>query len=501
MTVGRSARSWSWASDVVAPAAQATTETIWLYAYVMVLTPPEASYPGFGAIVSLFILAALLGRCSRTLPWRHSVNRSVVLLLSVLAVPAWLLAVLVPDGSWMPTAWVMREATLAGGGVSAAVVFSTGVVALYAWCRGLWMGIVPAESEALGKWFMGGAAALVALFALLALARGTGVDRFTGTLQLLVLSYFVVGPSVIALVHVGALRDNAAAGRSTSLAWILALIAPMALIVVAGLLLSNEVAPVLARVMHAALWLVFIISDFVLWLAYWPLVFLTWLVHLLEVSGPAVPKAAPPSRFVGPAGFDFQATDSLDYAPLAAIAVFVVLFLYFLFRRQRGRPLRDAEEERSSVWSWRLLAQQMRAVWRAFVGQMRAQQPRALARMARVLAGAAATSKPEDIRALYRRFLGWSAAHGHPRRAAATPEELLLEIATAMAPAATPAALITRQYERARYGDVPVDGDTLAECLSASEQLEEMERRVPASTSHVGAQDQAARSAAARRSF
>jgi hypothetical protein len=132
---------------------------------------------------------------------------------------------------------------------------------------------------------------------------------------------------------------------------------------------------------------------------------------------------------------------------------------------------------------------------------MRAQRPRAFARMARVLAGAAATSKPKDIRALYRRFLGWSAAHGHPRRAAATPEELLLESAAAMAPAAVPATLITRQYERARYGDVPVDGDMLAECLSTGEQLEEMERRVPASTSLVEAPDQATRSAAARRSF
>jgi hypothetical protein len=220
--------------------------------------------------------------------------------------------------------------------------------------------------------------------------------------------------------------------------------------------------------------LVAVVWNVVSWLAYWPLALLSWLVRLLEVSTPNVPKAAPPPRFVGPAGFDGQGTDGLDYAPLAAIALSVVLFFYFLLRRRRVRPLGDAEEERSSVWSWRLLAQQLRAVWQAFRGQLRAQRPRAFARVARVLAGTGGTLRPKDIRGLYRRFLSWSAAHGHPRRQAMTPEELLGEVAVSMPPAAAPAALITRHYEQARYGDVAVDEEALAACISAGERLEKM---------------------------
>ena len=69
-------------------------EAVWFYAWVMVLTPPDSTYPTFGAIVALIVMAALLGRASASLPWRRPRNHLLLLPVSLVVLPVWLLAVL-----------------------------------------------------------------------------------------------------------------------------------------------------------------------------------------------------------------------------------------------------------------------------------------------------------------------------------------------------------------------------------------------------------------------
>ena len=153
----------------------------------------DSPYPTFGAIVALTVMAALLGRASTSLlHGRRTRNHLLVLPVSLVVLPVWLLAVLGPGENWEPRGWTPRATALLRDvqpGTTSLVAF--GALGLAVWCRGLWLGAVPVGTDALRQRFLGGAAALVSLSALLGLGKGTGVARFADSLQLLVLGYFI----------------------------------------------------------------------------------------------------------------------------------------------------------------------------------------------------------------------------------------------------------------------------------------------------------------------
>ncbi len=294
-------RRWSWVNDIFAPAAQAAMEAVWFYAWVMVLTPPDSTYPAFGAIVALIVMAALLGRASASLPWRRPRNHLLLLPVSLVVLPLWLLAVLGPGENWGPRGWAERAIALLHDvqpGTTTLVAF--GALGLAVWCRGLWLGAVPAGTDALRRRFLGGAAALVALSALLGLGKGTGVARFTDSLQLLVLGYFIIAPVAIALEHVQTLDGRATATRPVSLAWIVALLVPITAIVAVGLLLCNGVAPAVSWLMHVGILAVLLLWFGFVWLFYWLGMVLYWLTSLFPFAWHRATQAVDPAPLVLP---------------------------------------------------------------------------------------------------------------------------------------------------------------------------------------------------------
>lgn len=474
----------SWQADLVTPAAQACSETICLYAYVVVLTPPGAGHPGFTAIAALFVLAAWLGRWSQKHPRPGRADPRLLVPTSLLVPPAWLLAMLMPDGGltsqvWAPQAWMSHAmAAWRGDAISAGEVFVLAAMVLLVWCRGLWLGATPADSVALHRGFIGGVIAFLVLFIVLAFGKGTGVERFTATLRMLVLSYFVLAPSMLALVHLETLHSRTAVRQPVSFAWIVALVAPTTLIVATGLALSFGMAPVLRGLMQATMLAWLLLWHAVVWALYWPLVALAWLANLLSATLPEAMRPGgrvhipPPRPPPPPADLFGLPSDRLIVVLIVGAVLLGALFLWRLLRRPRVAQARHIDEERSSAWSWSLFRAQLLAAWQRLFNHFlrhRLSLSRTVASR-RVEPGPA--HGPADIRALYRRLLRWAASRGHPRGAATTPDELWRELAAAMPAASASVALITGYYEQTRYGGMETVGEALAASRVASESLD-----------------------------
>jgi len=469
---------WYWVSDLVAPAAQAATEAIWIYAYVLVLTPPATAHPGFTAIAFLFVLAGWAGRASRRLPWRSPRNLLCLVPLSLVVLPIWIVGVTAPTDSWGLGGW-MRRATVMfhDGSAGLETSFMIGALGLAVWCRGLWLGTVPSSTETLARRFLGGAVALIGLSALLALAKGTGVERFTHTLESLMLSYFIVAPSTMALVHVQALHSQMAARQPLSLVWIAALIIPMTLVAAVGLVFASDLAPVISQLMHVVIETALLIWHAFVWVLYWLLIGLRWLASLFHSnSGNTMHAAGPtplvPLPWLHP--YVFRGPSDIPlYVPAILAVLFVALFGYWLVKRSRVSQPENVDEERSSLWSWQLFCQQVLIAWRALLSRFGKRRPDMLARAAG-LASSEPMRTPDqtDIRAVYRILLRWAAAHGHFRQPATTPRELQNELVRAAPQAAASVALITENYERARYGDADIAIEALVASRQATDRLE-----------------------------
>ena len=459
-------------------------EAIWLYAWVMVLTPPDSTYPAFGAMLALMVMATLLARASASLLRRRH-NQILLLAVSLAVLPVWLLTVLGTGENWEPRGWAERATALLHGarlGTTALVAFAA--LGLAVWCRGLWLGAVPAGTDALRRRFLGGSAALVALSALLSLGKGTGVARFTDSLQLLVLGYFVIAPIAIALEHVQTLDGRATTARSVSLAWIVALLVPITAIVAVGLSLCNGVAPAVGWLMHAVGQAVLLLWLGFLWLLEGFGVVLYWLAGLFPFAWHWGTRAGGPAPVVLPPWQQSYVFSDPVHIPASAPALLLLLLLlavllvHFLTRRSRSRPAEHVDEERSSLWSWRLLRDQFMTAWRALLDRLLARGKGVFGATARwnpTSAKVMVAPGTGDIREIYRGLLRWAAANGHARRPATTPNELQRELLGAMPMASAAVELITQNYECARYGDLAIEDAAIAASRAASEHLEDLQ--------------------------
>ncbi|MGH7116712.1 MAG: hypothetical protein ACREE9_19735, partial [Stellaceae bacterium] len=362
-------------------------ETSWLYAWAVVIARAfNASSPGFGAMVLLFALGTWSGRLSRFVPWRYPLNHLLLLPATGVALPVWLHAAVLPPGGWGLSNWstllFARNGALVGAGM----------LALYLWGRGVWIGVRPPSTRTLGKWLVGGAAAFVALFALLAADHDRGVAPIAGRLELLVLGYFALGLSVIAIVHTKTVHGPGSAGQPLSLAWAGALAIPMVAIAALGLLFSGDLAPVLRAIlvpvvraiMRNAAAAALVLEKVLLWIGHWFFVFLRWLSNLFPVGLQQVARRGPDSFLPPPLlhrpSLLYPAWNRADqpnpfflYVVLCAVlgltaAGLAFLYLRLLFRRSAGDGTDMIEEERTSLWSWQLFRDQLRGLWAALFG-------------------------------------------------------------------------------------------------------------------------------------
>jgi hypothetical protein len=448
-----------------------------------------ASSPAFVAMVLLFALGAWSGRLSAFVPWRHPFNLLPLLLTTVVALLVWLLAVLTPESGWGLSSW---SAVLpARNSVAVSEAVGTGILALYVWGRGVWIGVRPPSTAALGGWLVGGTAAYLALFSLVAADPDIGVAAIAGRLELLVLGYFVLGLSVLAIVHAKTLHGRVPAGQPTSLARSLALVIPMTAIVVLGLWLGSDLiplmrailAPVLRVIMRNTAAAAHALGKALLWIVHQLVMFLDW----LSPTAPGTLPQGPPGGLRVPLSkaeaslldqIIFLFVCALIFALIVSCLTLLCLrlfrYLRFLFRRSVRNDTDIIEEERSSLWSRKLFRDQLRAL-RTELARRLLRRRQALAEWA-MAAMASRSGKPDagDIRAMYRRLLRWADAHGYRRLPATTPHELWRQISADLPATSNAIAVITRDYERARYGDIEVTGPALTASRTASEEVRQL---------------------------
>ncbi len=466
---GPSGKRWFWLRDGLIPAGQAISETIPLYALILLIsaTGQHGLTISYVMLAGMVAMAAWLTRLTDLLPKRWHCARIVLSVLTALGLLVWSHLTLAPQAAWDPstTVTLVSRPWRVDRTVSAAMLFTAWCLGVCLWSRGLWIGLQPAEARIEARWFVGGMALLLLLVAVVSAAKGPEAAPIAQSLRLLVLTYFFFALLVLALVHAGTLSGTGGPAPGASVPWLLAVAVPIAAVPLVGLFLTVGVAPAIRLTMWAAVDIALLAWRVTLWVGYWILLFLAWLSSLFPAwragplhGGGVVPRPPAPVRLPGISPhFSGPSFDATIIVIALAAAVLLALLAWLLTRQSATVEVAVSDEERSSAWSWTLFLSQLRALWDALWQRQNLRiKPHAGAAPRPTIIAAA---DELDVRALYRRFQQRAAELRCPRLPTATPVEFartLLRFAPARAP---DIGMVTEVYDRARYGSKAVAPD------------------------------------------
>ena len=466
--LGASGKRWLWLRDGLIPAGQAVSETIPLYALVVLIrtTGQQGLALSYPVLAGMMAVATWATRLTGLIPQRWYADRVVLGLVSLLALVAWVHLTLVPTAAWVPmtTLTVLTRPWRIDPGVTGAMLFVAWFLAICLWSRGLWIGLDAADARTEARWFVGGMAWLLLLAAITTTGHGVQANAAASGMRLMILAYFFVGLLVLALVHASALRGTGGPVPGASVPWVVAVALPIAAVPIVGFLLTAGVAPAIRLTMQAAVVVAIIAWQVTLWIGYWILLFLRWLSSLFPAgsqrplhSRAVLPHAPPHIRL--PQLQTHLVVSTFDITAVFVVLVFALLLalLVWLLTRQRTRVEASAQDdERSSVWSWALFLEQLRDLWASL------SQTRLHAHVQHAIPGTSSSAVPEDeydVRALYRRFLRRAAELRYPREPATTPVEFAGRLFRAEPKHRQEIGLVTEIYDRARYGQEATSPD------------------------------------------
>jgi hypothetical protein len=467
-------RRWSLTPDFIVPAGQAAMDMTWFYGLVALI---QSASPGplHFDFVSLFGPVAIVGWLAKgtaILPWSFPWRRLLLLALCILTLIGWLHVMLDAD-IWSGARWlaIATEPWRFDPGMHGDTIFVACFVAFLLWGRGLWIGVGEATTAEVTRWLIGGIVVLIALCAIVGSTRLPDAETVSSDLRLLLVTYFVLGLALTAIVHAQAFTRSIGRRQRLSPSWAVAITVPMAIIAAIALFFSSGVAPTVQWFMRLGVALAVLIWTGILWLLYWIFLFLRWLASLFPAGSagqvgrtrspriPRSPAIEPPHWH--PSGPPMDVTVIVGIAILVILAAIMILLV---FRQVRRGDTITIDEERSSVWSWQLFLDQLRRLLRRGGAGLEATAAEQISHD---------TSELPEIRLLYRRLLSWGAGHGHARHPSATPLEYAGRLA-AVAPALSSAlAAVTRGYVDCRYGDKQVDDDTIVVVRAAAEKFRE----------------------------
>jgi hypothetical protein len=458
--IGQEERSWSSLYNVVVPVVLVCVEATWVSAWLAALArlaPHQRADIPFLAIALPAALAATLAGWSARLPVA-SWPRLIVLVtigLTLAGLTAGIVGAVFLHGSFGDVSvhpWTVTGHVPSNG---AALAW---FVAVLACARGSWLGWGELSLDHVTYSVVVAAIAFVAFFIAAALhSHELSFRSEAGPAALLLVLFFPGAIAVVSLANERRLERDRLPRRAArpSMAWLAAVVAPMALVAITAVIIALAIGP-LAHVVGRG------IEVAAAFLAREVAALAAWLARLLH-SGRRSPLTAPhlPSGLGRARRAPVHVPTWLwvGLAAVGAIGVAVaVAFLLLFLRRLRPRlrlPRRpgrdDIEEERSTVFSWGHLLSQVRAMLRRFFDRFRRRAPDTLPERN---VGAAAALDEETIRYHYRRFLAAALSTGHGRRSAETALELEGRIASAATPPVDESMLreLTDLYQRARYG-------------------------------------------------
>jgi len=345
---------------------------------------------------------------------------------------------------------------------AAVVAGAAWLVAIMTWARGTWLGahrpsfVHAARSAGIS------AIAFIGIFAGRAGAREVAFRATTGDAGVLLFVFFPLTGAALLLIRQREIEREALLHPTSGpgLSWLGVLAVPMVAIAAVSLAVAATVGPAARGAARAALAVLRAIG--------WVLAALGRLLstgpNVRPVTspvpppipvrpGPPVGSGAHPVTVPGPVWWAICAVG------LALAAWFAVRYVRILWpSRWRQPPAPDADEERTSVFTWAHLFAQLRRALRALLARLRPRRRRRTpdgVGMSTPSAGPSGTAIATDIRAAYRRVLVAASRAGSPRSPAETVTEFEGRLAGVL-PEDGPDALhvLTDLYEHARYGDV-----------------------------------------------
>ena len=463
---GTSSNGYRWLRDGLVPGQNALLETLWVFAWANLILASNAGtashrFP-LPFLLALIAVPALAGR------WLESRVRLPLLvrrvLLVALCVGLFLAFVKTQTLAGEPLlGWrLLRDAFLpwtSGEAASRLGLVAFGwLVACVLLVRGCWLALGRVRPESADRWFLGG---LVAFVVLLLLIAGPGMtpasfrqDR--AWLGPLLGAYFLLGLGWVGLVRQQHLEERAFRRRSDrlSLSWLVVFSA------ISGAMLAAGASVAALNGILGGVEALAIAAGEATWRALaaaW-----AWLTGLVQSLLGAPPSSRPPrgGRPVAPAtpppaplhlpAWHFPALPPFD-VPVGFVLLLLLVALggWVLLRYRRWHVGPSEDEERTSVWSWRLLWDGLRQVPGWLLGRLR--RRRHTPGSVRGSAAAVDTGPPSaSLRGLYRAVLRWSASRGRGRAPSRTPYEFEPELG-----AEIPSELardLTASYVRARYG-------------------------------------------------
>jgi hypothetical protein len=471
---GTSSNGYRWLRDGLIPGQSALLDTLWIFAWANLVLASNAGtashrfpLPFLLALVAVPALAGrwLESRVRLPLPVRRVLLATLCAGLFLAFVKSQTLAgEPVFDWRWLRDAfipWTSGEAASRLG-----LVAFGWLVAAVLLVRGCWLALGQVRPESADRWFLGG---LLAFVALLVVIAGPGMtpasfrqDR--AWLGPLIGAYFLIGLGWVGLVRQHHLEERAFRRRSDrlSLSWL------VVFSVISGAMLAVGAAVAALNGLLGALETLAIAAGAAALQAVataW-----AWLAGLVQSLLGALPSSRPPPgrRPVAPAtpppaplhlpDWHLPALPPFD-VPVGFVLLLLLLALggWVLLRYRRWDAGAAEDEERTSVWSWRLLWDALRHLPGNVLAGLR---PRRRARRPGDRSGAAPgdSPAPTSLRGLYRAVLRWSAGQGRGRAANQTPHEFEPDLAAVIS--AELAGDLTAGYVRARYGGAePPDGE------------------------------------------
>jgi hypothetical protein len=468
---GNDERSWSWLYNVAVPVLLAGMEAAWASAWISALAhvaPGTRTDLPFLALALPAAFAAAVSGGSARLPWRSWRRTAVVAPVVAVgaAVSAGIIGTLYLHGAF--GALSTHPWTVPAGTGSAGASLAWFVAAL-AWGRGTWLAWEePGVARTLFSVVLSALAFTLFFLAGVIHHHEASFRRELGPAAVLLVVFFPVAVSVLAVVNERDLEGRVLPQRRSrpTLAWLVAVLAPMLVVALAAVVVAlgvRPLAPVVGRVLRAgALRAASVLVALARWLARAFHTTTTGHSHVLGRSGPPVHQA--------------QLTIHVPawiWAVAAAIgglggALVLLLVLWALSRirlgslRQPRRVVPSRDEQRDSVFTWEHLVDQVLAALRRLFHHRlqrrlrhRRNRPEAPVQSDRPTFEAFAADP--TVRHHYRRVLAAAATAGLGRAASETVGELesrLSPVTSATDPPVEGALRrITDRYERARYGE------------------------------------------------
>lgn len=436
-TFGNNWTTYNWQRDSLLPGASALLESLWAYAWISFLfaTSEDTASVRFPYlwILGLLLLPGIVGRwLDRAARVPERVRQFGLTVTVVVLFAAFMYSYHEVQSSWL--------------------------VAVVLLARGVWLALGDVSSDSAPGWFLAGLGAFLALLALLLVAHPKDYAADLRALGPMVALYLFAGIGWLALVRQQEMQEESRQRPVHTLdrAWLMMLAVISAVLIGIAAVASSAGKPLLLAIEELLLLVAGVVWQVARQIVLWMAPFLVWLFS--HMPTPRLRQSQGQGRTLRPnaGSFDLKLLDWLQvHIPvpvlLAILSVLMMTLLaVWLALRYRRRGSEADDEERTSLWSWRLFWQQLRRALRGVRLPLRTAAP--------TLQPAAFPEPPlSSVRQLYAAALRWTREHGQPRPAAATPLEFAPVLDEQIAPDL--AEDLTRAYVLVRYAEADLEAE------------------------------------------